>query len=155
MIKPPLDGGSTSPHKGGSSPSKGRCSNPPLDGGSTSPHKGGCSNQTKGKGDNKMDLDVITEKLKRMMESTIVMILKMMPTENAEGLTRTKNQNEHHHGHHVRAAELDRLGGNAGDANFGFVAIIVSTIGSATNHFVLIAHQDRKKEQHRLLHHDR
>ena len=96
-----------------------------------------------------MDLDVIEQ----MVGSTIGTIPKVMPKENVEKLTRMKNWNEHHQGHHVRAAELDQLGGNAGDANYGFVAIIVSTIGSATNHFKLIAHQDRKKEQHRLLHH--
>ena len=123
-------------------------------GGVPHPTKEDVRTEPKGKGNNDMDLDV-TVKMERMMGSRIGTIPKMMPKENAEELTRMKNWNEHHQGHHVRAAELDRLGGNAGDANFGFVAIIVSTIGSATNHYVLIAHQDRKKEQHRLLHHDR
>ena len=60
-------------------------------GGVPHPTKEDVRTKPKGKGDNNMDLDVITEKMERMMGSTIVMIPKMMPTGNAEGLTRTKN----------------------------------------------------------------
>jgi len=123
-------------------------------GGVPHPTKGDVRTKSKKKGNNDMDLDVI-EKIEQMVGSTIRTIPKVMLKENVEKLTKMKNWNEHRQGHHVRAAELDQLGGNAEDANCGFVAIIVFTIGSATNHFVLIAHQDGKKEQHRLLHHDR